>query len=118
MGEIISIFEFKSKLLYARLLLHVGKLTFEKIRELDAGSWFSKGFAGEPILTLDEVLDELRVKIGILIEIKSPILYPGIELEVANKLIEPNMHRPENEKIIFGEIIGEIENENDMETVS
>jgi glycerophosphoryl diester phosphodiesterase len=79
---------------------YVGGLTFEEIRMLDAGSWFSEEFAGEQIPTLDEVLDEFRGKIGILIEIKSPELYPGIELEVANKLIERNMHKPENEKII------------------
>lgn len=33
--------------------------TFAEIRALDAGSWFSSDFAGEPVPTLEEFLDEL-----------------------------------------------------------
>lgn len=33
----------------------VADLTLEQLRELDAGSWFSSSFAGEPIPTLTEV---------------------------------------------------------------
>ena len=31
--------------------------TLDEIRRLDAGSWFSPEFAGEPVPTLEEVLD-------------------------------------------------------------
>ncbi len=78
----------------------VGNLTFEQIRALDAGSWFGPEFAGEKIPLLEEVLDKFRGKVGILIEIKSPSLYPGIEQKVANALKQRNMDRPKNEKII------------------
>lgn len=80
---------------------HVGDFTLEEIRELDAGSWFSDAYAGEKIPTFEEILDEFRGKIGILIELKSPELYPGIEEKVAEALIERNMHKPNNGKIII-----------------
>lgn len=78
----------------------VKELTLDELRNLDAGSWFGEKFAGEKIPTLDEVLDTYRGKSGILIEIKSPALYPGIEQKIATKLKERNMHKPNNNKII------------------
>lgn len=78
----------------------VGDLTLKELKRLDAGSWFGPEFAGERIPTLEEVLDRYRGKIGILIEIKNPELYPGIEEKVANALKKRNMHRPNNGKVI------------------
>jgi len=78
----------------------VKDLTLEELKRLDAGSWFGPEFAGERIPTLEEVLDRYRGKIGILIEIKEPSLYPGIEEKVAKALEERNMHRPKNGKVI------------------
>ncbi|WP_377890652.1 glycerophosphodiester phosphodiesterase [Alkalihalobacillus sp. R86527] len=74
--------------------------TLAELRDLDAGSWFGEAFTGERIPTLGEVLDEYRGKSGILIEIKSPSLYPEIEQKVADELKERNMHKPNNNKII------------------
>ncbi len=79
----------------------VGDLTLEEIRALDAGSWFSEEFAGEKIPTFEEVLDAFRGKVGILIELKSPELYPGMEEKVANALKERNMDHAKNKKIII-----------------
>lgn len=79
----------------------VGDFTLEELRALDAGSWFGEQFAGEQIPTFEEILDRYRGKIGILIELKSPELYPGVEEKVAAALIERNMHRPNNEAIII-----------------
>src|SRR5690606_8664460 len=78
----------------------VGDLTLKELKRLDAGSWFGPEFAGERIPTLEEVLDRYRGKIGILIEIKNPELYPGIEEKVANALKKRHMHRPNNGKVI------------------
>ncbi|WP_059104056.1 glycerophosphodiester phosphodiesterase [Shouchella shacheensis] len=78
----------------------VSDFTLEEIRQLDAGSWFGEAFAGEKIPTLEETLDRYRGKIGVLIELKNPELYPGIEEKVAKALIERNMHRPNNGKMI------------------
>jgi len=79
----------------------VGDYTLEELRQLDAGSWFGEKFAGEQIPTFEEILDRYRGKIGILIELKSPELYPGVEEKVADALIERNMHKPNNKKIII-----------------
>ncbi|WP_173915474.1 glycerophosphodiester phosphodiesterase [Halobacillus sp. Marseille-Q1614] len=79
---------------------NVGDFTYEELQKLDAGSWFGEEFAGEKIPTLGEVLDKYRGKIGILIELKSPALYPGIEEKVAEELKARNLDKPENDKII------------------
>ncbi|WP_085993968.1 glycerophosphodiester phosphodiesterase [Oceanobacillus senegalensis] len=80
---------------------YVGDLTLEEIRQLDAGSWFSESYAGEKVPTFEEVLDAFRGKVGILIELKAPELYPGIEKKIAEALKERNMHQSNNEKIII-----------------
>ncbi|WKA59119.1 glycerophosphodiester phosphodiesterase [Planococcus shenhongbingii] len=79
----------------------VGDLTFEEIRQLDAGSWFSEDYAGEKVPTFEEVLDAFRGKVGILIELKAPELYPGMEEKVADALIERNMDVSNNGKVII-----------------
>ncbi|MDQ0272770.1 glycerophosphodiester phosphodiesterase [Cytobacillus purgationiresistens] len=79
---------------------NVKDLSFAEMNQLDAGSWMGEQFSGEKIPTFDEVLDRYRGKIGILIELKSPELYPGIEEQVTQKLKKRNMDKPKNEKII------------------
>ncbi|MBG9813719.1 glycerophosphodiester phosphodiesterase [Bacillus endophyticus] len=78
----------------------VGNLTFKELRNLDAGSWKGEQFAGAQIPTFDEILDRYHGKIGILIELKAPELYPGIEENVAKELKERNLDKPQNEKIM------------------
>lgn len=80
---------------------NVRDLTFEQLRSLDAGSWFGEEFAGERLPTFEEILDRYRGKVGILIELKAPELYPGIEKQVAQALKERNMDKPKNNKIII-----------------
>ncbi len=60
--------------------------TLEELRSWDAGSWFDTQFAGEKIPTLREVLELCKGKVGLLIEIKNPLLYPDIELQLADEL--------------------------------
>lgn len=58
----------------------VGDFTLDEIKRLDAGSWFGEAFAGEPVPTLDEMVEQVRgSRSGIIMELKSPGLYPGIE---------------------------------------
>lgn len=80
---------------------YVKDLTFEQLRNLDAGSWKGEQFSGEKIPTFDEILDRYHGKIGILIELKAPELYPGIEESVAEELKERNLDKPQNEKTII-----------------
>ncbi|GIO24159.1 glycerophosphodiester phosphodiesterase family protein [Oceanobacillus sp. J11TS1] len=79
----------------------VGDYTLEEIQQLDAGGWFGPEFAGERIPTFEEVIDTYRGKIGLLIELKSAELYPGVEEKVAEALMKRNMHKPNNKKIII-----------------
>lgn len=63
---------------------NVKDFTLAEIKTLDAGSWFSEKYAGEPVPTLKEMVEQVRpTRSGILMELKSPALYPGIEKLVA-----------------------------------
>ena len=79
----------------------VGDLTLAELRSLDAGSFKGEQFAGEKIPTFEEVLDRYHGKIGILIELKSPELYPGIEEAVSQVLMDRKLDKPQNDKIII-----------------
>lgn len=62
----------------------VARMTLDKLKRLDAGSWFDTGFAGERIPTLAEVLDGLAPETGINIEIKGSAVeadFPSDALE-------------------------------------
>lgn len=79
----------------------VGELTFQQLRALDAGNWKGDSFHGEKIPTFAEILNRYHGKIGILIELKAPELYPGIEESIAQELKTRNLDKPQNEKIII-----------------
>ncbi|WP_432867009.1 glycerophosphodiester phosphodiesterase [Microbispora rosea] len=65
----------------------IGEFTLAEIRRLDAGSWFSRKYAGEAVPTLGEALRAMRDSgLGLLLEIKEPRLYPGIEARVAEEI--------------------------------
>ncbi|CAL9418172.1 hypothetical protein SUDANB121_01814 [Nocardiopsis dassonvillei] len=65
----------------------VADFTLEEVRRLDAGSWFSPEFAGEPVPTLREALIRLeRLDLNLFLEVKQPSLYPGIEEEITAEL--------------------------------
>lgn len=53
---------------------------------LDAGSWFSKSFAGEPIPTLDAMLAEVDDRILLNVEIKSEAVGLGVVEKVATAI--------------------------------
>lgn len=66
---------------------NVRDFTYKEMRRLDAGSWKSPEYAGAPIPTLAEAIETIRASnAGLLLEIKSPELYPGIEKEVAEEM--------------------------------
>lgn len=65
----------------------VSAFTMAEVRQLDAGSWFDESFTGEPVPTLAETLAVLRGgEVGLLLEVKAPAQYPGIEAEIAAEL--------------------------------
>ncbi len=66
---------------------NVSDFTAAEIAQLDAGSWFGEEFAGEPVPTLTDFLDELETNDQqLLLELKAPDLYPGIEEEILAEL--------------------------------
>lgn len=48
----------------------VADKTLAELKQLDAGSWYSQSFAGEPLPTLDEALELAQGRVGVYIEIK------------------------------------------------
>jgi len=65
----------------------VADLTYPQLLRLDAGSWFSPVYAGEPIPTLEQALDVLDgTGTGLLLEVKHPARYPGIAADIARTL--------------------------------
>jgi glycerophosphoryl diester phosphodiesterase len=61
----------------------VHNYTLRELQGMDAGSFFSAKYSDETIVTLEEVMYRFAGRIGILIEIKDPQLYPGIEEKLA-----------------------------------
>jgi glycerophosphoryl diester phosphodiesterase len=67
----------------------VRDFTAAEIARLDAGSWFSDAYAGARVPTLRQFLDRLGYhQQRLLLEIKKPELYPGIEKDVLRVLGE------------------------------
>jgi glycerol kinase/glycerophosphoryl diester phosphodiesterase len=46
-------------------------LSWNKVHALDAGSWFSKRFAGEPPIDLDDALAIVRAHVPLIVEVKA-----------------------------------------------
>ncbi|GAU68373.1 glycerophosphoryl diester phosphodiesterase [Streptomyces sp. NBRC 110611] len=66
---------------------NVEDFTLREIEKLDAGSWFGPEFEGERVPTLEDYMDEVeRHDQSLLMELKAPELYPGIEVQVLREL--------------------------------
>ncbi|MEW2192302.1 glycerophosphodiester phosphodiesterase family protein [Streptomyces microflavus] len=65
----------------------VKDFTGAEVAKLDAGSWFGKQFAGARVPTLTQFVNRLeRNRQKLLLEIKSPTTYPGIERDILRVL--------------------------------
>ena len=62
----------------------VKSYTLDRLKKLDAGSWFDSRYANERIPTLQEILERYSQRVGILIEIKHPKRQIGIEKAVVD----------------------------------
>ncbi|MEQ4209336.1 glycerophosphodiester phosphodiesterase family protein [Actinopolymorpha sp. B17G11] len=65
---------------------NVRDFTLAEIKQLDAGSWFAPEFAGEQVPTLAEWVNAVGQQAGMLLEPKSPELYPGIDTDLDKEL--------------------------------
>ncbi|MFG2975153.1 glycerophosphodiester phosphodiesterase [Streptomyces sp. NPDC048331] len=67
----------------------VGDFTAAEIAQLDAGSWFGDEYTGASVPTLRQYIDRVqRNQQKLLLEIKKPELYPGIEAQTLQVLDE------------------------------
>lgn len=65
----------------------VSDFTAKEISKLDAGSWFSEDYKGEKVPTLDQFLRRVsKNHQHMLLELKSPELYPGLALQTLQHL--------------------------------
>ena len=62
----------------------ISSYTFEELKELEAGSWFSGEFKGEPIPSLEQVMEYCKGRININIELKNL----GSESLLPDKVVE------------------------------
>ncbi|MFS0690326.1 glycerophosphodiester phosphodiesterase family protein [Sporosarcina sp. 179-K 8C2 HS] len=67
---------------------YIKDYTLAELKALDAGGRFGDEFRGEPIMTLNELLEEFYDQVGLLIELKNPQSYPGIEEKVVSLLMD------------------------------
>ncbi|MCA6091734.1 glycerophosphodiester phosphodiesterase [Streptomyces sp. SCA3-4] len=65
----------------------VADFTLAEIGKLDAGSWYGRRFAGERVPTLSRYLQRVDHNgQKLLLEVKAPELYPGIERQMVTEL--------------------------------
>ncbi|NMO95397.1 glycerophosphodiester phosphodiesterase [Paenibacillus lemnae] len=70
----------------------VKDLTWQEIRAMDAGIWKGKEFQGEQVPSLDEVLQLVKGRLKLNIELKtSGEMYPGLEEKVLDRIRAHNM---------------------------
>lgn len=65
---------------------NTGDFTLAELKQLDAGSWFAPEFAGERIPTLRQWARAVGDDTSMLVEAKTPELYPGMERTFAREL--------------------------------
>lgn len=70
---------------------NISDFTLDEILQLDAGSWFSGDFAGEKVPTLTEAVRALGANVGLMLEVKRPYLYPGIETDIYKELASESL---------------------------
>ncbi|MGH3647271.1 MAG: glycerophosphodiester phosphodiesterase [Micromonosporaceae bacterium] len=79
----------------------VKDFTYREIKQLDAGSWYGKEYAGTRVPTLQQVLDTLADSTaGLLLEVKAPKKYPGIGAKVAAALAEWPAWRDQGRRVV------------------
>ncbi|WP_020579656.1 glycerophosphodiester phosphodiesterase [Actinopolymorpha alba] len=69
-----------------RLSYRVSDFTWAEIRTLDAGSWFHESYAGEPIISVRDLIRQIDGKIGLLAEISPCGHYEGLAEDFAAEL--------------------------------
>jgi glycerophosphoryl diester phosphodiesterase len=82
-GEVVVIHD-SDFMKLAGVNLKVWNATLEQMRDIDIGSWFDPQFAAERVPTLDEVLEEVKGKAGLVIELK----YYGHDQQLEQRVVD------------------------------
>jgi glycerophosphoryl diester phosphodiesterase len=69
-----------------RASYRVSDFTWKELRTLDAGSWFHERYAGERIISVRDVVEQVRGKTGLLAEISPCAHYDGLPDDLAREL--------------------------------
>ena len=77
---------------------NVSKISFPALRDLDAGSWFSEQFRGEPIPALEEVFESVGNKLYMNVELTN-YATPGDDL--VQKVVELVRKHGLKDRVIF-----------------
>lgn len=104
-------------------------MTIEEIRRLDAGSWMSEKFEGEPVPLLYDVLEWARDRIQVNVEIKSAGCEKKVagmieKLEMIDRVIVTSFHheyiakiKELNPDIRTGALVRDIESEDQLDDI-
>ena len=81
--DVEAVFPDRYRVERGRKVWPVSDFTLAEIRQLDAGSWFDRRFAGERVPTWQEAIDLVRGRAGLFPETKAPELYGdrGFDME-------------------------------------
>jgi len=79
----------------------VADLSLKELRHLDAGSWFSDEFAGEKLPTLAEVLDLVRGRILLNVEIKTEAVTSEIEGGIVERVLRLIAERQMDDQVML-----------------
>jgi glycerophosphoryl diester phosphodiesterase len=72
----------------------VGDLSWDYVSRLDAGAWFGREFSTESVPRLDSILEYMKGKSSkLVIEVKSPGRYPGMETLLSEALRHYGMEK-------------------------
>lgn len=86
----------------------VADATWEEIQQLDAGSWFSEEYAGEPVPHLNDVLDLVQGKMLINIEIKPEAYHPEPVGSISHKVLDAINKRDMRDQVVISSFDGRI----------
>jgi glycerophosphoryl diester phosphodiesterase len=70
----------------------INESTLEELRTLEIGSWFDEKYSNERILTLSDVIDLVKNKAYLVIELKPSSYFPGIFIQKIIDIIERTKH--------------------------
>jgi glycerophosphoryl diester phosphodiesterase len=84
-----------------RRIGRVADLTLQELKGLDAGSWFGTSFAGERIPTLTEVLELIRGRVLLNIELKKGDHGPYSIIELADRTLDEIKKAKMEDQVLF-----------------